>query len=120
LTKRYAEAEALRRRFTGCKSMAGLAKGTPDTKFDDMRYVKPGAIAEPMRSMLLSAKDDDVLPPVTTADGVEIYAVCGRRAVGGTEERRMKAQAELQMKELDVLARRHMRNLRQEANIEYK
>jgi peptidyl-prolyl cis-trans isomerase SurA len=120
LTKRYAEAEALRRRFAGCKSMAELAKGASDTKFEDMKYLKPGTIAEPMRSMLLSAKDDDMLPPVTTSGGVELYAVCGRRPIGGNESQRAKALVELQTKELDVLARRHMRNLRQEANIEYK
>jgi peptidyl-prolyl cis-trans isomerase SurA len=61
-----------------------------------------------------------MLPPVTTSAGVELYAVCGRRALGGNEERRSRAMAELQSKELDVLARRHLRNLRQEANIEYK
>ncbi len=120
MTKRYAEAESLRRRYSGCKSMAELAKGAPDTRFEDMKYVKPGSIAEPMRSMLLSAKDDDMLPPVTTAAGVELYAVCGRRSLSGNEERRSQAMAQLQSKELDVLARRHLRNLRQEANIEYK
>jgi peptidyl-prolyl cis-trans isomerase SurA len=120
MTKRYAEAEALRRRFSGCKGMAELAKGASDTSFEDMKYVKPASIAEPMRSMLLSAKDDDVLPPVTTSAGVELYAVCGRRAAGGNEEKRSAAMAQLQSKELDVLARRHLRNLRQEANIEYK
>jgi peptidyl-prolyl cis-trans isomerase SurA len=120
LTKRYAEAEALRRRFTGCKNMAELAKSAPDTRFEDMKYVKPGSIAEPMRSMLVSAKDEDALPPMTTQAGVEIYVVCGRRALGGNEERRNQAMVQLQSKELDVLARRHLRNLRQEANIEYK
>jgi len=120
MTKRYAEAEALRRRAGGCKSLAEVAKGAPETRFEDMKYVKPSSIAEPMRSMLLSAKDDDVLPPVTTAAGVEIYAVCGRRSLGGNEERRSAALAQLQSKELDVLARRALRNLRQEANIEYK
>jgi peptidyl-prolyl cis-trans isomerase SurA len=120
LTKRYAEAEALRRRFDGCKSMGELAKATPDTKFEDMNYIKPASIAEPMRSMLLSAKDNDVLPPVTTSAGVELYAVCGRRPIGGSDAQRTRALNELQSKELDILARRHMRNLRQEANIEYK
>ena len=120
MTKRYAEAEGMRRRFNGCKSMAELAKGAPDARFEDMKYIKPGSIAEPMRSMLLSAKDDDVLPPVTTSAGVEIYAVCGRRALGGSEEKRTRAMADLQSKELDVMARRALRNLRQEANIEYK
>jgi peptidyl-prolyl cis-trans isomerase SurA len=120
LTKRYAEAEALRRRFNGCKGMAELAKSAADTRFEDMKYIKPGSIAEPMRSMLLSAKDDDALPPVTTSAGVEVYAVCGRRELGGNEERRTQVMSQLQSKELDVLSRRHLRNVRQEANIEYK
>lgn len=120
LTKRYAEAESLRHRFAGCRSMPELAKAAPDTRYEDMKYVKPGTIGEPMRSMLLSAKDDDVLPPVTTSAGVELYAVCGRRAVSGNEQQRSRALAELQGRELDAMARRHLRNLRQEANIEYK
>jgi peptidyl-prolyl cis-trans isomerase SurA len=120
LTKRYAEAESLRRRLSGCKGMAEVAKSVPDTRFDDMKYVKPGSIAEPMRSMLLSAKDGDVLPPVTTSGGVEIYAVCGRRGTAGNEERQQQARAQLQAKELDIMAKRHLRNIRQEANIEYK
>ena len=61
-----------------------------------------------------------MLPPVTTAAGVEIYAVCGRRGMGGNDERRSQAMAQLQAKELDILAKRHLRNIRQEANIEYK
>jgi len=120
LTKRYAEAEALRRRFGGCKTMGELAKSAPDGKFEDMKYVKPSSIAEPMRSMLLSAKDDEALPPLTTSGGVELYAVCGRRSVAGNDAQRVKAMQELQSKELEILARRHMRNLRQEANIERK
>jgi len=116
-TRRYSEAEGLRRRFAGCKSMGELAKNAADSKFEDMKFVKPASIEEPMRTMLLSAKDDEVLPPVTTAAGVDLYAVCGRRAVGGNHE---QARALLQNKELGILAERHLRNLKQEANIEYK
>jgi peptidyl-prolyl cis-trans isomerase SurA len=116
-TRRYSEAEGLRRRFAGCKSMGDLAKSAADSRFEDMKFVKPASIAEPMRSMLLSAKDNEVLPPVTTAGGVDLYAVCGRRAIGGDQE---KAKALLQNKELGILAERHMRNLKQEADIVYK
>ena len=61
-----------------------------------------------------------MLPPSTTAAGVEIYAVCGRRAVVGNDAQRTKTQEELQGKQLDILAQRHMRNLRQDAHIEYR
>ena len=119
-TKRYFEAEGLRRSFGGCKTMGDLTKNTTGAKFEDMRYIKPNAIAEPTRSMLLSAKDGDMLPPLATSSGVEIYAVCGRRAVSGDEAQRTKAMQDLQFKELDVHARTHMRNLRQEADIEHR
>jgi peptidyl-prolyl cis-trans isomerase SurA len=116
-TRRYAEAEGLRRRFAGCKTMGDLAKSLPDSRFEDMKFVKPVSLGEPMRTLLLSAKDDEALPPVTTDAGVDLYAVCARRIVGGDAER---AKALLQGKELAILAERHLRNLRQEANIEYK
>ena len=120
LIKRYSEAEGLRRRFRGCGTMAELAKAVPDARFTDMKFVKPTAIPEPTRTMLLGAKEGDVLPPATTTSGVEIYALCGRRVAAGNEAARTKALQELQTKELEVLARRHMRNLRQDAAIEYR
>ncbi len=120
MAKRFLDAEGLRRKFGGCKSMAGLAKGVADARFEDMKFVKPSSIAEPTRSMLLSAKDGDMLPPSTTGAGIEVYAVCGRRSISSNEAQRTKAKEELQLKEIDVLARRHMRNIRQDAAIEYR
>ena len=74
LTKRFTEAEALRRKFGGCRTLGDLAKGVSGAKFEDMKFIKPATIPEPTRSMLLSAKDGDMLPPSTTNAGVEIYA----------------------------------------------
>jgi peptidyl-prolyl cis-trans isomerase SurA len=120
LIKRYSEADNLRRSIRGCGTMAEAAKSAPEARFTDMKFVKPTTIPEPTRTMLLGAKEGDILPPATTAAGVEIYALCGRRAAAGNEAARSKALQELQTKELEVLARRHMRNLRQEADIEYR
>src|SRR5262249_34157358 len=77
MAKRYAEADGLRQKFDGCKTMAGLAKDTGNARFEDMKYIKPSSVPEPTRSMLLSAKDGDMLPPATAAGGIEVYAVCG-------------------------------------------
>jgi peptidyl-prolyl cis-trans isomerase SurA len=70
--------------------------------------------------MLLSAKDGDMLPPGTGAHGVEIYAVCGRRAIKADSKQREQVQAELQQKEFELLARRHLLDLRQDAHIEVR
>ena len=120
LTKRFADAESLRRKFAGCRSLGDLAKSFAGAKLDDMRFIKPSSVPEPTRTLLLSAKDGDMLPPATTTVGIEVYAVCGRRTTGANEAQRTKTQEDLQYKQLDSLAQRHMRNLRQDAHIEYR
>jgi len=120
LARRFAEADALRQKYSGCKSMAGLAGAAGGAKFEDLKYVKPSTFGEPTRSMLLSAKDGDVLPPTTAGAGIEIYAVCGRRPIKVDEKEREKAQQELAAKEFEIVAKRHLRDLRQDAHIEYR
>ncbi len=118
LAKRFAEAESLRRKFTNCQATASLAKTMSDARFEDLKAVKPSSIPEPMRSMLLGAKDGDILPPATVASGIEVYAVCGRRAIKGDDKQREKALEELQAREFEIVAKRHLRDLRQDASIE--
>jgi peptidyl-prolyl cis-trans isomerase SurA len=120
IARRFADAEALRRTYAGCKSMAELAKKAVDARFDDAKYIKPSSVKEPTRSLLLTAKDGDVLPPATAAGGIELYAVCGRRALRADDKQREKAQNELAQQEFEILAKRHLRDLMQDAHIEYR
>jgi peptidyl-prolyl cis-trans isomerase SurA len=120
LAKRFAEAEAMRRKFTGCQATANLAKTIPDARFEELKSVKPSGIPEPTRSMLLGAKDGDILPPATAPTGIEVYTVCGRRVSKGDDKQREKAMEELQAREFEIVARRHLRDLRQDAHIEYR
>ena len=98
----------------------GLAKEASEAKYEDLKYIKPSTVPEPTRSMLLSAKDGDMLPPATAASGVEIYAVCGRRPIKTDEKTREKAMEELAAKEFEALAKRYLRDLRQDAHIEFR
>jgi peptidyl-prolyl cis-trans isomerase SurA len=118
MAQRLADADALRRRFGGCKSTAQLAATLPGAKFEDQKALKPSAISEPTRSFLLNAKDGEMLPPQTSGSGIDIYAVCSRREVKVDDKKREEAQAELQSREFEQLAKRHLRDLRQDAHIE--
>jgi peptidyl-prolyl cis-trans isomerase SurA len=120
LARRYAEADGLRQRFGGCKTMASLAKEGTSARFEDLKYIRPSSIPEPTRSLLLSARDGDVLPPTTGAGGIELYAVCGRRPLKDDEKVREKAQEELAAKEYEIVAKRYLRDLRQDAHIEFR
>ena len=117
---RMAEAELLRAKYTDCKTMAPLAGSVANAKFEDLGARKPSTLTEPTRSLLLSAKDGDMLPPAVGAGGVELYAVCSRQVVKADDQKRTAAQEELRGKEFELLAKRHLQNLRQDALIEYR
>ena len=120
LARRLGEAERLRGRFGGCRTTQDLAKGLPDAKFESLAGPAATAVSEPTRSLLLNAKEGEMVPPTLASTGVELYAVCGRKTVKVDDETRLKAQQELTMREFDVLSRRHLRDLRTDALIEHR
>jgi peptidyl-prolyl cis-trans isomerase SurA len=120
MARRYAEAEALRTRYGGCATLPALAREAGDARHEDLKYIKPSSLPEPTRSLLLSAKDGDMLPAATAAQGIEVYAVCGRRPIKVDEKEREKAEGELAQKEFEIVGKRYLRDLRQDAHIEYR
>jgi peptidyl-prolyl cis-trans isomerase SurA len=120
VAQRLAEAEMVAAGFKGCLTTAVAAQVVAGAKFEDLGTMKPSKIGEPTRSLLLSAKDGDILPPSVGGGGVELWIVCGRQVGKANEERRQNAQAELRQREFEVLARKAMKDLRQDASIEYR
>jgi peptidyl-prolyl cis-trans isomerase SurA len=120
VAQRLAEAETVAAGFKGCPTTAVAAQVVAGAKFEDLGTMKPSKIGEPTRSLLLSAKDGDILPPSVGGGGVELWIVCGRQVGKANEERRQNAQAELRQREFEVLARKAMKDLRQDASIEYR
>lgn len=120
LAQKLAEAQALAAKFTGCTSTKALAAQIQGARFEDLGSRSPSAIPEPTRSMLLNARDGDMLPPVVGDGSVELWAVCGRKTVTANEQKREEATAELRSKEFEIFARKHLKDLRQDAAIEYR
>ena len=77
-------------------------------------------MVQPTRAILLSAKEGEMTPPVITSSGIEMYAVCARRSVNRNDEQRKQVRSKLLSQEYNILARRHLRDLRQEAFVEYR
>jgi peptidyl-prolyl cis-trans isomerase SurA len=61
-----------------------------------------------------------MVPPSVGAGGVELWAVCGRKVLKADDQKREVAQAELRSKEFEILAKKHLKDLRQDAAIEYR
>jgi peptidyl-prolyl cis-trans isomerase SurA len=116
MAQRIAEADALARQYSGCASLPALAASV-GAKHEDLGARKPSSIPEPTRSLLLNARDGDLLPASVSQSGVELWALCGRKAETSMRE---NAQAELRQKEFEVLAQKHLKDLRQDAAIEIR
>jgi peptidyl-prolyl cis-trans isomerase SurA len=119
VAQRLTEGERLRREYSGCATMSALANGVAGARFDDLGDRKPSSLPEPTRSLLLNAHDGEMLPPTIGEAGVELWAVCGRKAVKVDEKREM-AEGDLRQKEFEILAKKHLKDLRQDAHIEYR
>lgn len=129
ITEKLAQADQVRRKFAGCKTTAKLAASVGG-KFEDLGARNPASILEPTRTLLLNAKSGEMIPPSVTPDGVELWAVCERKETasassdddgpGASSSSGSSAKEERRRKEFDILARKHLKDLQQDATIDCK
>lgn len=120
IAARLIEANTLRGQFKGCTGSAALAKSKDNAKFEDLGFKALNTFGEPTRSLLLSARDGEMLPANLGASGVELYAVCGRRAQKVDDDKRQAAENALTSREFEKLAQRYLYDLRKDALIEMR
>lgn len=118
LAQRQLEAEAARANFRGCDQSAALANTIPGARFTDIGNRMPAAIPEPTRSLLLTARDGEMLPPSVGPTGIELWIVCGRNSVSADKQRREAAEDAAKQNEFQLLAKKYLRDLRQDAVID--
>jgi peptidyl-prolyl cis-trans isomerase SurA len=117
IAARLAAAEDLRSRFGSC---AELAKGVSGASVKTLQDQKPDSLAQPARLLVRNAKVGQMTPPTISQAAVELYAVCGKRSFRSDDEARAEAQRKLLNQEMAPRAERLLRDLRQEAFIEYR
>lgn len=120
VAQRIEDAEKIRSRFSDCKSTADAATGIAGAKFEQLGKRRTSTISEPTRTLLLNASDGEMLPPNVQGSNVELWVVCGRDAIKGEEAKRTQVEGQLKQKEFEVMARRYLRDLREDAHIEYR
>jgi peptidyl-prolyl cis-trans isomerase SurA len=117
IAARLAAAENLRANFSNC---ADLAKGVEGASVKTLSDEKPSSLAQPARLLVTSAKIGQMTPPTVAAAAIELYAVCGKRSFRGDDTARAETQRKLMNDEMKIRAERLLRDLRQEAFIEYR
>ena len=117
---RLAEAESLRARFSSCASVTELANSVQGASVKSLSDQAPASLAQPARLLVMNAKVGQMTPPTLSPSGIELYAVCGKKAISATAEVRQQTERKLLNDELSVRAERLLRDLKQEAFIEYR
>ena len=117
IAARLAAAENLRARFDNC---ADLAKGVEGASVKTLTDEKPSSLTQPARLLVTSAKIGQMTPPTVSAASVELYAVCGKRSFRGDDAARTEVQRKLMNDEMKIRAERLLRDLKQDAFIEYR
>ncbi len=120
IATRLVEAEQLRNRVTKCDQIDDAIRGYSDASVKDIGRKKADNYTQPSRAFLMTAKTGHLTPANITSSGVELYAVCSRRSIRTNDTQRQKVRAQLVGQEYEILALRHLRDLRQEAYVEYR
>jgi peptidyl-prolyl cis-trans isomerase SurA len=120
IAARLAAAEALRARFDNCSNVNDLAKGVEGASIKTLTDQQPTSLVQPARLLVMNAKVGQMTPPTLTQSAVEVYAVCGKRTVLGDSKVREEMEHKLLNQEMLIRAERLLRDLRQDAFIEYR
>jgi peptidyl-prolyl cis-trans isomerase SurA len=118
IANRLVEASRLRSRINSCSSIAKVIKPVRKASVKSIGRKKAEQVAQPTRAILLAAKEGQMTPPTITSSGIELYVVCARRTVNRNDKQRQEVRSKLVSQEYSILARRHLRDLRQEAFVE--
>ncbi len=120
IAERIQVADKIRSKFTGCQSTADAATGVAGATFEDLGKRRPSTISEPTRTLLVNASDGEMLPPAVNDGAIELWVVCGRNVVKAIDQKRDAAEGELKQKEFELMAKRYLKDLREDAHIEYR
>jgi peptidyl-prolyl cis-trans isomerase SurA len=116
---RAKEAEALRARFQGCEEGIVLARG--------IRYVAVRAqvvkgsadLPVQLRDVLAKTEIGRLTAPEATQQGVEVYALCGKRQSESGPAKK-EVRDEMFNEAFEAVSKKYLKELRDQAMIEYR
>lgn len=120
IAQRLIEASQLRERVTSCEQIENALRSYSKASVKSVGRKPANEMPQPTRALLTVAKTGQLTPAYVTPTSVELYAVCGRRTVQADNSQREEVERKLMGEQFEILAMRHLRDLRQEAYIDYR
>jgi len=116
---RKRDAEALRSRFQNCDDGIAFARALPDVAVRDQVSKFSADLAQQLRDILTNTAIGHLTPPETTAEGVQMFAICGKRETKSDTPEMRQIRDQMLQQRFGAKAMRYLENLRRTAMIEY-
>lgn len=120
LESKRREAEQLRGRFLNCKQGLEFARALRDVAVRGQITRSSADLPQALRDLLGSMEIGRLTAPETTAEGVQMFAVCDRKASKTDSPALTQVRNTLFQKRFERESKRYLDELRKQAMIEYK
>lgn len=110
----------LRASGLSCDNIVERANQTPGVVGSELGEANVADLAAPFQEIARSAPVGSVSEPLRSEQGLHLVAMCGRRTASDTIPSREEIERELGGQQLNMMARRYIRDLRNAATIEYR
>lgn len=117
---RKRDAEALRTRFLNCNDGIAFARALPDVAVRDQVSKYSADLAQQLRDILDGTALGHLTPPETTAEGVQMFAICDKRETKSDTPEMREIRDQMLQQKFGAKAKRYLESLRRAAMIEYK
>jgi len=117
---RKRDADALRVRFLTCPDGLSFARALPDVAVRDQVTKFSADLPQALRDILDSTDVGHLTPPEQTAEGVQVFALCGKKENKSDTPGRREVREEIFQQKFNAQAKHYLEQLRREAMIEYK
>jgi peptidyl-prolyl cis-trans isomerase SurA len=118
---RRKEAEALRSRFTNCQEGLVLARGMRDVAVRTAVTRSSADLQPALRAILEKTEVGRLTAPEVTLQGIEVYALCGKKPSASEDLiGKREAREQLFKERFDARSKEYLKELRSQAMIEYR
>jgi peptidyl-prolyl cis-trans isomerase SurA len=118
---RKRDAESLRSRFGNCDEGIALARALKEVAVRDQITRSSADIPIELRKVLDGMEVGKLTPPEITKAGVEMFAICGKKASAAENTPgRRKARESLMVERFEQQSKKYLAEIRRSAMIEYK
>jgi peptidyl-prolyl cis-trans isomerase SurA len=117
---RRREADALRTRFQSCDESLSFARALNDVAVRDQIVRSSADLAPALREILANVAVGKLTPPEMTPNGIEMFALCGKKENTADTPSKRAAREELINEKFQSQGKRYLKELRSKAMIEYK